>query len=159
MFKERRKILFKLPCCPRNEYEVKRFIEKIESFMKGKIMVIALWSTRNIKSLFPLKDKVAHQSCVIYEGKCSCGLSYIGETKRNNEVRWKEHVDPAGKSEPAKHLIENAYHQFTCKVLSVAPSHFRRRKILEVFFIAPRKPALNDQLEHHSLSLFCHGMT
>ena len=63
--------------------------------MKGKIMVIALWSTRNIKSLFPLKDKVVHRSCVIYEGKCSCGLSYIGETKRNNEVRWKEHVNPA----------------------------------------------------------------
>ena len=122
-------------------------------------MIIVLWSARNIKSLFPLKDKVAHRSCVIYEGKCSCGLSYIGETERNSEVRWKEHEDPAGKSEPAKRLIENVYHQFTWKVLSVAPSHFRRRKILEAFFIALRKPALNDQLEHHSLSLFRHGIT
>ena len=72
-------------------------------------MLIVLWSTRNIKSLFPLKDKVAHRSCVIYEGKYSCGLSYIGETKRNSEVRWKEQEDPAGKSEPAKHLIENFF--------------------------------------------------
>ena len=69
-------------------------------------MLIVLWSTRNIKSLFPLKDKVGHRSCIIYEGKCSCGFSYIGETKRNSEVCWKEHEDPAGKSEPAKHLIE-----------------------------------------------------
>ena len=63
------------PYCPRNEYEVKRFIEKIESFTEGKIMLIVLWSTRNIKSLFPLKNKVAHRSCIIYERKCSCKLS------------------------------------------------------------------------------------
>ena len=44
-------------------------------------MLIVLWYSRTIKSLFPLKDKVAHQSCVLYEGKCSCKLSYSGETK------------------------------------------------------------------------------
>ena len=121
-------------------------------------MLIILWSTINIKSLFPLKDKVAHQSCVIYEGQCSCKLSYIGVMKRNSEVRWREHKDPAGKTEPAKHLMENTSHKFAWKVLSAAPSHFHRRRILEVFFIATRKPALNDQLEHHSLSLFQHGI-
>ena len=59
-------------------------------------MHIILWSTRNIKYLFPLKGKVAHPFCVIYEGQCSCKLSYIGEMKRNNEVRWREHEDSAG---------------------------------------------------------------
>ena len=34
-----------------------------------------------------------------------------------------------------------------------------RRRILEAFFIAIRNPALSDQLEHHSLSLFRHGTT
>ena len=126
---------------------------------EGKVMLIVLWSTRNIKSLFPLKDKVAHRSCVIYEGQCSCKLSYIREMKRNSEVRWREHENPAGKTEPAKHLMENASHKFTWKVLSDASSHFRRRRILEAFFIAIRKPVLNDQLEHHSLSLFRHGIT
>ena len=111
-------------------------------------MLIVLRSTRNIKSLFP------HRSCVIYKRKCSCKLRYIGETKGNSEVRWKEHEDPGGKSEPAKHLIENASHKFTWKVVSIAPSHFHRRKILEAFFIALRKPALNDLLEHH-LNLLC----
>ena len=159
LFEERSKVLFKLPYCPSNEHDVKMFIDRIESFTGGKVMLIVLWSTRNIKSLFPLKDKVAHRSCVIYEGQCSCKLSYIGETKRNSEVRWREHENPAGKTEPAKHLMENASHKFTWKVLSDAPSHFRRRRILEAFFIAIRKPALNDQLEHHSLSLFRHGIT
>ena len=75
-------------------------------------MLIVLWSTRNIKSLFPLKDKVGHRSCVIYEKKCPCKLSCTGNSefrwKRNSQVRWKEHEVPAGKSESAKHLIENA---------------------------------------------------
>ena len=60
----------KLPYCLRNEYDVKRFINRTESFFGGKIMLIVLWSTRNIKSSLPLKDKVAHRPCVIYEGKC-----------------------------------------------------------------------------------------
>ena len=122
-------------------------------------MLIVLWSTRNIKSLFPLKNKVAHRSCIIYERKCSCKLSYIGETKRSSEVRQKKDEDPAGKSEPAKHLIENASHKFILKVLSIAHLHFCRRKILEAFYIVLRKPALSNQLEHHSLSLFGHGVT
>ena len=109
--------------------------------------------------MFPLKDKVAHRSCVIYERKYSHKLSYIGETQRKSEVRWKEHEDHAGKSEPAKQLTENASQKFPWKLLSAAPSHFHRRKILEAFFIALRKPALNDQLEHQSLSLFRHGIT
>ena len=77
LFKERRKVLFKFSYCVRNEYDVKRFIDRIESFTGGKIMLIVLWSTRNIKSLLPLKGKVAHRSCVMYEGKCSCELRYI----------------------------------------------------------------------------------
>ena len=72
---DQRKVLFKLPYCPSNERDVKCFIDKIESFTNGKF-----YGTRNIKSLFPLKDRVKHLSCVIYEGKCSCGRRYIGET-------------------------------------------------------------------------------
>ena len=87
-----------------------------------------------------------------YEVPCSCRLRYIGETKRNSEVHWKEHKYPAGKSKPAKHLIE-------LEVLSAAFSYFRRGKIMEAFFVALRKPALNVQLERHSLSLFRHGIT
>ena len=60
LFEECRNILFKLPYCPRNLYEVKRFIEKIKSYTEGKSMLIDLRTTRNIKSLFALKDKVAY---------------------------------------------------------------------------------------------------
>ena len=51
---KRSKVLSKLPHCPSNEHDVKRFIDRIKSFTGGKIMLIVLRSTRNIK------DKVAH---------------------------------------------------------------------------------------------------
>ena len=56
LFDQRKKVLFKLPYCPSNERDVKRFIDKIESFSNEKLKFIVSWSTRNIKSLFPLKD-------------------------------------------------------------------------------------------------------
>ena len=59
-----------------------------------------------------------------------------------------------GKSKPAKHLSDNKSHMFTWKVLPSAPLHFRKRKILEMFFITKLKLGLNDQIEHHTLSLF-----
>ena len=34
-----------------------------------------------------------HPSCVIYRGKCSCGEEYIGETEKNVEKRWSEHIN------------------------------------------------------------------
>ena len=66
--------------------------------------MLVRWKTRNIRSLFPLKDKNDCKSCVIYKGDCSCGSRYIVETKRNAENRWNEHNNPTKSSEPSKHL-------------------------------------------------------
>ena len=151
--------MIKLPYCPSNERDVKHFIDKIKSFTNGNLQFIVLWSTRNIKPLFPLKDRVKHLSCVIYEGKCSCGRRYIGETIRNSDIQWIEHESTTGKSEPARHLADSKSHMFTWKVLASAPLNFHKRKILEAFFITKLKPDLNDQIEHHALSLFRHGVT
>ena len=60
--------------------------------------MVITWKTRNIRSLFPLKDKNDYKSCVIYKGDCSCGSRYIGETKCNAEVRWNEHNNPTKSS-------------------------------------------------------------
>ena len=64
--------------------------------------MVQTWKTRNIESLFPLKYKKDYKSCVIYKQDCSCGSSYIGETKRNAEVRWKENNNLTKSSEPSK---------------------------------------------------------
>ena len=39
---------------------VKKFIDRTESFTADKIMLLVLWSIRNIKPLFPHKDNAAH---------------------------------------------------------------------------------------------------
>ena len=52
------KNVVKLPYCPRNEYEVKKFIDKIESFTGGKIMLIVLWSTRTLTLYSHLNTKL-----------------------------------------------------------------------------------------------------
>ena len=54
--------------------------------------------------------------------------TYIGETKRNVEVRWLEHEQLKGKSEPAKHLNKNPTHKFSWRVLMSAPQNTRVRK-------------------------------
>ena len=115
--------------------------------------------TRKIRTLFHLKDKSLHPACKIYEGICICGEKYIGETKRNVEIRWMEHSTPSDKSNPAKHLRDNIDHSFTSKVICNAPNRKLARKILEAYFIATMKPSLNDKIDSDLLHLFRNGIT
>ena len=116
--------------------------------------MVITWKTRNIRSLFPLKDKNDYKSCVIYKGDCSCGSCYIGETKRNAEVRWNEHNNPTKSSEPSKHLPNNINHYFTWAVISNAPKDAKTRKNLEASYIALWKPSPNEQKDFERLVLF-----
>ena len=83
-------IFVEIPYCEMNEIKSKHFLKKFYKFPNNSFRMVIMWKTRNTRSLFPLKDKNDYKSCVIYEGDCSCGSSYIGETKRNVEVRWNE---------------------------------------------------------------------
>ena len=82
----------------------KHFLKKFYKFANNSFSIAIAWKTRNIRSLFPLKDKSDYKSCVIYKGGCSCGSRHIGETKRNAEVRWNEHNNPTKSLELSKHL-------------------------------------------------------
>ena len=44
-----------------------------------------------MKSRFRLKSKNPHPACATYEGIYICKVNYIGEMKRNLEIRWEEH--------------------------------------------------------------------
>ena len=115
--------------------------------------------TRNIRSLFTLKDKNDYKSCVIYKGYCSCCSRYIGETKRNPEVRSNEHNNPTKSSEPSKQLQSNINHYFTRAVISNAPKNTKARKNLEASYIALWKPDLNELKDFEGLVLFRNGVT
>ena len=118
-----------------------------------------IWNTTKIRNLFPLKDKNTHPNCVIYEGSCSCGGKYIGETKKCIHLRTAEHEDLKKSSESSRHLNGNRGHSFTWKILANAPLDTDKRKILEALYIGKYKPSLNDQVKSKKLKLFLNGVT
>ena len=100
-------------------------------FTNNKFKFNITWSTRKIRSLFPLKDRVKHVSCVIYHGVCSCGETYIGETERIAEGRLSEHNAPSKNSEPAKCRTSYYCMCMNCILLYV----FRFINIVMIMFI------------------------
>ena len=134
-------------------------MKKFNLFTDDKYDIRIKWITKKVRQLFKLKSRNPHPSCVIYEGVCSCKESYIGETVRNAEIRWKEHEDTKKDSEPARHLKNNQAHSFTWKVLLPGSSNARFRKNMEASIIALKRPSLNEQVKSKKLLLFRNGVT
>ena len=80
-----------------------------------------------------------------YKGTCTCKEFYIGETKRNSEVRWNEHCSLKKSSEVGDHLLIDPNHNITCQIIAKAPAQTFKRKILEALNIRKLKPTLNSQ--------------
>ena len=159
LFDERKTISINLPFSDKNVHFPKNFSKTSEFYTNCKVKFNIIWSTRKIKSFFKTKDDVKHLSCVVYHQICSCGNNYIGETIRNVVTRIDEYKQPNGKVEPSKHLKNNPGLQFNWMILSRAPLHCLKRKILEAYFIKQLNPSLNDQLDSDILTLFRHGVT
>ena len=139
-----------IPFLEVNEKGSKKFLNKFYNFSNEKFKLVIRRKTRNLKSLFPLKDKDLHFTCKICKG--SCESTYVGETNRNVEVRYSEHNHPSGKSEPSKHLNQNINHMFNWSVICSAPKIDRTRKDLEAFYITIMKPNLNEQCNSNLLT-------
>ena len=80
--------------------------ENLEFYTNGKVKFNITWATRKLESLFEIKDNAKHLSCIIYQGICSCGQNYIGQTIRNAVTRKDENEQPNGKPEPSKQAQE-----------------------------------------------------
>ena len=94
-----------------------------------------------------------------YAVLCFCQESYIGETVRKVEIRWREHEDTQKQTEPAKHLKNNSTRLFTGKVLLPALSIKRIRPNMESSIIALKGPSFNEQVVSKKFSLFRNGVT
>ena len=104
-----------------------------------------------------LKDPVIHKASVIYKGTCS--EFYVGETKRNCEVRWREHCSAKKTSEVGDHLLLNLRHTVNWEILTSSPKQVSKRKILEAFYIRTLQPTLNNLLNTKRTLLFRNGIT
>ena len=117
-----------------------------------------LWKTRNIKSLFNLKDKMSHVSSAVYERKCDCHKNYIGETRRNVTIRLDERWDIGKNSEPVKHLYQFSEHRFNWKIYRRALNKVRQRNIPEAYYVMCLRPTLKNQVGLTYLTLFRNGV-
>ena len=116
-----------------------------------------IMSHRNftIGKLFPYKDRqsLLHSSGVVYQLTCSCGQSYIGQTKRNLITRLNEHRT-CEDSEVCKHLLNNPNYQINFdspKILDRC-NHVTKLRIKETFQISKTEPQLN--VDNQSLPLY-----
>ena len=114
---------------------------------------VILWQTRKIKSLFNHSDKNLYKSNVVYRDECTCGETYIGETKRNFIVRKREHENTKHNSEPAQHLAAHPKHKYKWNIVFSESNTFRR-KITEGLFITREKQSLNKQVHSYTAKLF-----
>ena len=110
--------------------------------------------------MFNVKDPIPKslKSFVVYKFVCpGCNACYIGETTRHLSTRIKEHLETDKKFHIFPHLVNNE----TCKALSTkncfeiidsADTPFRL-KLKEAMHIIWKKPSLNKQQKHVSISI------
>ena len=118
-------IFVEIPYCELKEIKSNHFLKENHKFANNSFRMVITSKTRNMRSLFLLRGENGYKSRVIYKGVCSCQSRYIGETKRNAEVRWNEHNNLTKSSEPSKHLRCNINHCFTWPVITNAPKMLR----------------------------------
>ena len=58
-------IFVEIPYSEINEIKSKHFLRNFHKFINNSFRMVITCKTRNIRSLFPLKDKNDHKSCVI----------------------------------------------------------------------------------------------
>ena len=149
-FDERPKVGICLLFCRTNEVEIRKFLKKLNTYTKWRFNFFIIWQTRKMESIFKLKDKITHPPHVIYQGKCTCGQTCIG----NLEVRVNEHLDVNEQWEPAKQISKHPNHKFTWEVLTTTAHSWLKRRVKEAFYIARSRPEPNKQVQALDLTLF-----
>ena len=95
------------------------------------------------------------KSGIVYKLTCSCGSTYIGQTRRNLFSRIKEHAT-SEKSEVCKHLLQNPTHRVNLNTptILVSENDTARLLILESLFIQEQTPDLNNDSQSSHLMIF-----
>ena len=125
-----------------------------ELFMKKVRRVIDrddvryVYRTSKAKDFFGNKSPVPDdlRSKVIYLLLCDCRKQYAGSTKRHLVTREREHIRSDKRSSFYKHKAECPL-DYTIEILDSARTNWDLR-IKEAYYIAQRKPALNEKQEY-----------
>ncbi|KAI5634371.1 hypothetical protein NE865_12919 [Phthorimaea operculella] len=123
---------------------VKGVTDKIGTVLsKGSMKTVFTPLSKISYSLRTPKDVIPFQNAGVYKVQCSCGKSYIGQTKRSISERVKEHIAAVKnrqthKSAIAEHLLTSGANHWielhAPKVLSVERHYYSRvvREAIEI---------------------------
>ena len=93
------------------------------------------------------------KSGIVNKLTCSCGSTYIGQTKRNLLSRIKEHAT-SEKSKVCKHLLQHPTHRVDFSTILGSENDTARLLILESLFIQEQTPDLNNDFQSSPLDDF-----
>ena len=110
--------------------------------------------------MFNVKDRIPKslKSFVVYKFVCpACNACYIGETTHHLSTRFKEHLETDKKSHNFANLVNNATYKAlsteNCfEIIDSTATPFRL-KLKEAMHIIWKKPSLNKQQKHVSISI------
>ena len=119
-----------------------------------------VFSPFKVGNLFSVKGSVPKylRSSVVYRFTCpGCNASYIGETTRYLTTGIKEQLESDSKSHIFKHLDTNRKCKKLCnaecfQIIDSATSSYRL-KLKEAMYVTWKKPLLNKQVKHVSISI------
>ena len=151
---------YKLPYIGHISTDVKRKINRFCKFYCKSLSIKIVLTPFKVADMVNVKDPIPKflKSFVVYKFVCpGCNACYIGETTRHLSTRIKEHLETDKKSHIFAHLVNNE----TCKALSTencfeiidsASTPFKL-KLKEAMHIIWKKPSLNKQQKHVSISI------
>ena len=95
------------------------------------------------------------KSRILYKLACSCGYTYIGQTRRNLLSKIKEHAT-LQRSEVCKQLLQNPTHRVDFNTLTILSSENDTARLLtlESLFIQEQTPDLNDDSQSSPVMIF-----
>ena len=153
---------YKLPYIGHISTDVKRKINRFCKFYCKSLSIKIILTPFKVADMFNVKYPIPKslKSFVVYKFVCpGCNACYIGETTRHLSTRIKEHLEMDKKFHTFAHLVNNE----TCKALNTencfeiidsAATPFRL-KLKEAMHIIWKKPSLNKQQKHVSISITC----
>ena len=151
---------YKLPYTGHISTDVKCKINRFCKFYCKSLSIKIILTPFKVADMFNVKDPISKslKSLVVYKFVCpGCNTCYNGETTCHLSTRIKEHLEMVKYSHIFAHLVNNE----TCKALSTencfeiidsAATPFRL-KLKEAMHIIWKKPSLNKQQKHVSISI------
>ena len=117
--------------------------------------------TATIGRKFRYKDRqtLLHSSEVVHKLKCSCGQSYIGQTKRNLKISINDHMSKNStnnETDVSQHLKNNPDHtmNFHSPEILAHRNNIRKLRIKETLPIQNLQPQLNIDDSSNPIYLF-----